>query len=315
MLGLVHTAALGDVRPINPGIGPNTAELLPYEASGYRYQIIGLGIMPPSGFEQPAFDDRTWSIGTGAFGSGGGCPLQPTVQTFWPVNSQLLVRHTISIPVGATNIRIMVSVDNDILGAFFNGTSITGFISHDFCPIVDEFRLDVPEALVQPGQNLVVLQVLDRGVESFFDTRVLAEVPASIDVAVDIRPQGCPNPLNTKAQGVLPVAILGAATFDVTKIDVASVKLEGVSPLRSAVEDVATPFVPFTGKTAAFDCTAMGSDGFSDLTLQFDNQAVVAALGAVTDGEVRVLNLTGNLRPAFGGTPIVGEDVVVLHNR
>src|SRR5207249_10170510 len=109
---------------------------------------------------------------------------------------------------------------------------------------------------------------------------------------------------------VLPVAILGTATFDVTQVDVATVKLEGVSPLRSALEDVATPFSPFTGKAdCSKDCTTAGPDGFLDLTLKFDTQAVVAALGPATDGEVRVLKLTGQL---LDGTPIIGEDVVVI---
>jgi hypothetical protein len=131
-------------------------------------------------------------------------------------------------------------------------------------------------------------------------------------VPVDIKPEGCRNPLNAGAQGVLPVAILGTTTFDVNRINVSTVRLEGVPPLRSAREDVATPFVPFIGKRNAFDCTARGPDGFLDLTLKFDNQAVVAALGAVADGEVRVLHLTGSLLPAFGSTPIAGEDVVVI---
>jgi len=39
---------------------------------------------------------------------------------------------------------------------------------------------------------------------------------------------------------------------------------------------------------------------------------VIAALGAVPDRECRVLKLTGKLLPAFGGTPIAGEDVVVI---
>ena len=87
------------------------------------------------------------------------------------------------------------------------------------------------------------------------------------------------------------------------------IALEGVLPLRSALEDVATPFGPFTEKKKATDCTTEGPDGFLDRTLQFDTQAVVAALGPVTDREVLVLKLTGQL---LDGTPIVGEDVVVI---
>jgi hypothetical protein len=39
---------------------------------------------------------------------------------------------------------------------------------------------------------------------------------------------------------------------------------------------------------------------------------VVADLGEVNDGDVLVLQLTGNLKEEFGGTAIVGEDVVVI---
>ena len=68
---------------------------------------------------------------------------------------------------------------------------------------------------------------------------VIAQV--EVAVPVDIKPQSCPNPLNCKTQGLLPVAILGTADFDVTTLDVFSIQLAGVAPLRSALEDVATP--------------------------------------------------------------------------
>jgi hypothetical protein len=89
----------------------------------------------------------------------------------------------ISVPEGATNIRIMVAVDNDIRGVFFNGKSLvedalgTNSVTHDECPILDEFRFDVPQGFVQPGENLIAFHVVDRGAESFFDTRILAETP------------------------------------------------------------------------------------------------------------------------------------------
>jgi len=128
---------------------------------------------------------------------------------------------------------------------------------------------------------------------------------------IDIKPQSCPNPLNVKKKGVLPVAILGTEDIDVTQIDPATIELEGVAPLRWDWEDVATPFEPFLGKEDCMeDCTTDGPDGWLDLTLKFDAQEVVAALGAVEDGECWVLTLTGNL---LGGTPIeFGEDVIII---
>jgi len=129
------------------------------------------------------------------------------------------------------------------------------------------------------------------------------------DVPVDIKPESCPNPLNVNSQGVLPVAILGADDIDVTNFAASTITLEGVQPLRSELEDVATPFVPFIGKSDALDCTDEGPDGFVDLTFKFDTQEIVAALGGVNDGDVLVLQLTGFTN---GGNPIQGEDVVII---
>jgi len=77
-------------------------------------------------------------------------------------------------------------------------------------------------------------------------------VPAfEIQVAVDIKPTSCRNPFNVGKKGVMPVAILGTEDFDVTQIDPVTVMLAGVvSPLRWALEDVATPFEPYLGATS-----------------------------------------------------------------
>ena len=133
-----------------------------------------------------------------------------------------------------------------------------------------------------------------------------------IEVPVDIHPTSCRNPFNVGQGGVTPVAILGTADFDVTQVDPASVVLAEVAPLRWAYEDVATPFEPFIGKVDPYDCTTEGPDGFMDLTLKFKSQELVAAIGEVADGDVLVLTLTGALLEEFGGTPIIGEDVIVI---
>jgi hypothetical protein len=112
---------------------------------------------------------------------------------------------------------------------------------------------------------------------------------------VDIKPMSCPNPLNVNSKGVLPVAILGGELWDVTEVDPATVELEGVAPLRWALEDVAGP-----------GCS--GPDGYLDLTLKFKTQEiVVAALGGVNDGDAMLLSLTGEL---FSGAPFGGFDEV-----
>src|SRR4030043_264286 len=91
----------------------------------------------------------------------------------------------------------------------------------------------------------------------------IAPPPPVITVAVDIKPMSWPNPLNVRDKGLLPVAILGTEDFDVTQIDPATILLEGVSPLRWALQDVGTEGDPL-----------LGPDGFIDLTLKFDAQAM-----------------------------------------
>jgi len=142
------------------------------------------------------------------------------------------------------------------------------------------------------------------------DAVYAGECITTIEVPVDIKPTSCPNPLNTKSKGVLPVAILGTEDFDVSVIDPATVLLEGASPLRWTLEDVATPYEPYVEKKDCYDdCNEFGPDGYIDLTLKFKKQEIIDALGEVEDGDCLVLTLQGEL---FDGTPIFGEDVVKI---
>ncbi|MBN1464617.1 T9SS type A sorting domain-containing protein [candidate division KSB1 bacterium] len=140
--------------------------------------------------------------------------------------------------------------------------------------------------------------------------------PQTISVFIDIHPQSCPNPLNPKSKGVVPVAILGTDEFDVTTIDPGTILLDrnmddelaGVAPLRWAFEDVATPF-----EGDECNCHTEGADGYVDMTLKFDTQAVIAALGDVNDGDLFPLVVTGMLLEEFGGTDVEGSDCVIIN--
>lgn len=128
-----------------------------------------------------------------------------------------------------------------------------------------------------------------------------------VEVAVEVKPGECSPPLNTRARGVLPVAIIGEdGVVDVSKIDPATIRLEGVPPIRSSLEDVGTPT----------DC-GLGPDGVPDLTLKFDKALVVEAIGNAEDGESRTLKLTGNFHADddVDGPPLSGQDVVVIIKR
>jgi len=153
------------------------------------------------------------------------------------------------------------------------------------------------------------------------------KVVSDLEVPVDIKPYRCPNYLNMKRKfGVLHVSILGTETFNVEHIAPKSIRLLDVEPLwcsfmrRHSMRDVGTPFEPYVGKEFPDDCNTDGPDGIVDLNLMFVKKKVIKAIEKGLDcgpriGDVIVLPLTGNLKEEFGGTPFVGEDVVVIINQ
>ena len=134
-------------------------------------------------------------------------------------------------------------------------------------------------------KRIITLALAALFVMSIFTGSALA-IPCPLEVEIDIKPGSWPNPLNVNKKGVLPVAILNAGDF-FAPISPSDVYLEGVAPLRWSWEN-------------------------GSLTLKFDAQEIVGALGDVNDGDVLVLQLTGNLKEEFGGLPFVGQDVVVV---
>lgn len=215
---------------------------------------------------------------------------------------------TVDYPAADSTVATDIDYFGDIVGFYsLSGTS-SGFLDAGG----SFYAIDVPGAVATEayGMNdqgdIVGVYVDTLGEIHGFE----ASFTGAAHVSVDIRPTSCPNPINIGANGILTVAILGTASFDVTQIDPTSVALQGVPALRAALQDVATPYTgAFSG---ASSCTTAGPDGFTDLVLSFSNHAVAAALGNVTNGQVLVLTLTGNLLPQFGGTAIIGQDVVVI---
>jgi hypothetical protein len=146
-------------------------------------------------------------------------------------------------------------------------------------------------------------------INAFFDDANLQLGDIHESVIVDIKAGSCPNPLNLASKGHVSVAILGVEGFDVNAVDPASIRLAGVSAVRSNFEDVATPVID--GNEC--ECNTEGPDGFTDLTLKFKTaQIVEQIIGSLDDpaaGDEIVLILTGAL---YDGTPINGEDCIVL---
>jgi hypothetical protein len=170
-------------------------------------------------------------------------------------------------------------------------------------------------SLLPPGANYRLRVAACDGVnvgESILD------IPLSLvlhEASVDVKPGSCPNPLNPKSRGVLPVAVCGSADLDVTWIDPESilVRRDGaarvVRPVRVAVEDVATPYEGGDED----GCHDERGDGLPDLSMKFDTRELVEALEltSTVDGTARLL-VSFRLRDEFGGMPYQGVDQVEI---
>jgi hypothetical protein len=132
-------------------------------------------------------------------------------------------------------------------------------------------------------------------------------------VAVDVRPEQCPNRVRTNKDRTFPVVIVGTDSFDVRDVNPESIRLAGVPPKhdRTRYRDRASPYEPVTGKDDAHDCGREGGDGIEDLLLRFSSKSLGKALGPVPDRAEVVVPLTGKLKD---GTPIHGEEVIVVLN-
>jgi len=162
-------------------------------------------------------------------------------------------------------------------------------------------QLSFPDGSVPPGTVLSDVMIRFEGGPWEDASSEAQEVQRG--VFVDVKPGSCPNSFNPRKNGVLPVAILGTFSFDVTTIDPASVMGAGtVAPLRWAWEDVATPYIGGSG-----GCHTMGPDGIIDLTLKYDAREVTQAMDLMSDGgELVPLLLHGTLMGT--DTMIHGED-------
>ncbi len=152
-------------------------DVYPYRDS-YRYIVVPNGSIPPSGFETIGFDDSGWNTGMGAFGlSRNYCPIQSTVSSSWPDNTQLVARKTFNLNDISQGVQVRFAVDNDLIGLYFNGQLIASNINHSDCPNLDDYLVNVPQSLLRNGNNTIAFHLHDYGFETFFDSRIVGGLP------------------------------------------------------------------------------------------------------------------------------------------
>jgi hypothetical protein len=132
------------------------------------------------------------------------------------------------------------------------------------------------------------------------------ESPLESVPALDIKPGSCPNSFNRNSHGVLPAALVGTESFDVTQVVISSLRLkraddpdaDGVAPNEgppgphSEIEHVATPF-----EGELCNCHELTGDDLDDLMMHFKTDLLVPALdlNAFDPGALVELCVTGEL--------------------
>lgn len=171
-----------------------------------------------------------------------------------------------------------------------NGFALTNFIAFDTTNLPDawgsyELSIDIDPSL--SGQLLqfgfLSTATLFQPSAVFYDNVNFFKGP--LQIAIDIKPDGFPNSIQPFSMGVIPVAILGSDSFDVTEVDVATLGFgpNGAAPFHDLTD-------PITYSNHLGDAN---DDGFTDLVTHFrthetgitwsDTEATL--VGTTLDGE------------------------------
>ena len=128
---------------------------------------------------------------------------------------------------------------------------------------------------------------------AFVDGTVAFKAERLREWPIDIKPGSDPNSINLKSKGVVPVAILGSAIFDVTTVDVTTLVFG---------PDDATPAHDLTDPDVYADhLQDVNLDGFTDLVCHFKTQE----LGLVKGSTDATLTGDTNDGETFSGTDFV----------
>jgi len=120
-------------------------------------------------------------------------------------------------------------------------------------------------------------------------TSVTGTISSFVPVAIDIKPGSYPNSINLKSNGVVPVAILGSATFNVKQIDTATIKLAGAKIKANNKDKLNVSY------------SDVNNDGFIDVLIKISTTELQLT---INDTQA---NLEGQL---ISGTIIKGSDSI-----
>jgi hypothetical protein len=194
---------------------------------------------------------------------------------------------------------------NQVLGSTFEETDLNGDSSPDYrivilFPMYGDYIFSVtPLPDSQPTDSYTIEITRDNRTETLVENEMVQNIPAEgymVGVAkiinIDIKPGSFPNCFNNDGKGVIPVAILGSADFDITNIDPTTVQLESLAVKAVGKGDKLLAHIEDTN-----------NDGYDDFVIQIQDSD-----GAFSSGD-GFATLTSNL---YDGTPIEGTDSICV---
>lgn len=214
-----------------------------------------------------------------------------------------------------TNLAITVEATIDIATREYLGGTFTG--TADAVGTLTAVTITINGSLMETG--LIPDPPGHEGVVDYMEVTTERE---PLMLALDIKPGSCPNPINGKSRGKLPVALLGIEDVHTCMIDLSTLQLaradgiggyvmplEGPPGPHTVIEDVAGPF---DDEDCA--CGEVEPDGIDDVSMKFSTPEVFRVLELYDiDNNDRVeLVLSGSLHD---GTPFFAYDCVILKGR
>jgi hypothetical protein len=210
---------------------------------------------------------------------------------------------TLSKPVKTFGLELFWDGSIDFKVEFWNGTTLVGEVTKSFTSNGSMGQAFLFAATYAAGFNKIVFTPMGATSFGFAIAQMRYAENLVKKVHFDVLPGSCENPFNTKAQGVLPVAIAGSAGFNVNDIDLATLTVNGVPSSQYSIEKVTAPF----SKTNDCDCSVPAPDNYNDLSIKFSRPAITSTLGNVSDGAQVTLTFKAKLK---NGTNIEGKDCV-----
>jgi len=256
-LGLSQTV-LGQNTPIDLIITKSVSDPFPEEGDTITYTISLVNLGPFTATNVLATDDLT---------------------SFFEVNI-----------IDESPTRIDVGTWDPINGVWSISSLVAGKENKD--EVILQFRADVRIGAAGFIKSTITVTADELNTVVSDSATVLIQSTGLIEIDIEIKPGSDPNCFKSDVIGIIPVAIFGSNSFDVTLIDTSTIKLDGMA-------------IKTTGKenTPLSSIKDVNGDGFDDLVVKIKDSSGVFDPGIIT------ATLTGEL---LNGTLIEGSDSICI---